>query len=183
MAELDVAARLASGELTGDLTVEERGHVLAACIVAALKNGCRHYDAAGHLLESPASIVHALASGTGVTVDERDRRDVTTVEAELERMRRPELAARVRPRQASARGADLAERLARAMGIVLAAVVAGVLSRAEGDRALAYMEDPDARPDDAIVGICEQRLRNEARRRGIDDGSALRRRRRAQRRT
>jgi hypothetical protein len=52
---------------------------------------------------------------------------------------------------------------ALANGLVLEAMVAGVLSPGEGAAAVAYLEDPGARPGDSIVLLCRTRLASLAR--------------------
>lgn len=66
-----------------DEEVSRKAYLVVATVRAAMKNGSRHYNAAGDLLETEKAVLTCLVEEGTVTIDARFRREVTTTEAEL----------------------------------------------------------------------------------------------------
>lgn len=68
----------------------DEAYLMIAAIRAALANGVVHRDAVTKkLLTTDDAIIEALAIGIEVEVDESNRSEVTTVEDELAKIKRP----------------------------------------------------------------------------------------------
>lgn len=69
-------------------TTFNKALLLIASTRAALKNGVKHFDKAGNLLNREDEIINALTRDGGITFDVRERIQVTTDEEELKLVRK-----------------------------------------------------------------------------------------------